>query len=112
MKPQEPIPHNYSMRKLNLIFALTSLGLLATTALMVGYDYVRGWKWFQLEFNALQQQRIEEQLRVANDAEQKRQLAALDKELRAGQEEVARQRNQYVAAQKDLDIWEGRHYAA
>ena len=29
MKPQEPIPHNYSMRKLNLIFALTSLGVLA-----------------------------------------------------------------------------------
>jgi hypothetical protein len=28
MKPQEPIPHNYSMEKLNLIFALSSLALL------------------------------------------------------------------------------------
>ncbi len=35
MKPQEPIPHNYSMRKLNLIFALTSLGLLLVTGGMV-----------------------------------------------------------------------------
>ena len=32
MKPQEPIPHNYSIRGLNLIFALSSLGLLAVTA--------------------------------------------------------------------------------
>ena len=43
MKPQEPIPHNYPMRKLNLIFALSSLVLLGVTGLMVFYDYVRGW---------------------------------------------------------------------
>ncbi|MGZ5442093.1 MAG: c-type cytochrome [Thermoanaerobaculia bacterium] len=112
MKPQEPIPHNYPMRKLNLIFALTSLGLLATTGAMVFYDYVRGWKWFQLEFNRIQEKRIEQQLRTANDAELRRELAALDREMRDGQREVARQRNEYVAAQKLLEEWEGRHYAA
>jgi len=112
MKPQEPIPHNYSMRKLNLIFALTSLGLLATTGAMVFYDYVRGWKWFQLEFNRIQEERIQQQIEVANDAETREALAALDKEMREGQVEVARQRNAYVEAQKALDDWEGRHYAA
>lgn len=112
MKPQEPIPHNYPMRKLNLIFALTSLGLLATTGVMVFYDYVRGWKWFQLEFNRIQQERIEGQLATANDAELRRQLASLDRETRAGQLEVARQRGAYLEAQKTLDEWEGRHYAA
>jgi mono/diheme cytochrome c family protein len=100
------------MRKLNLIFALTSLGLLATTGAMVFYDYVRGWKWFQLEFNRIQEARINEQLSVVNDAERKRQLAALEREMREGQVEVARNRNEYVAAQKDLESWEGRHYAA
>ncbi len=112
MKPQEPIPHNYSMGKLNLIFALTSIGLLAVTGLMVGYDYVRGWKWFQLEFNRIQQERIDQQLTVLNDAETQKRLAALDKEMREGQVEVARNRDQYVRAQKDLEMWEGRHYAA
>lgn len=112
MKPQEPIPHNYSMRRLNLIFALTSLGLLAVTGGMVFYDYVRGWKWFQIEFNRLQQQRIEQQLHAKNDAELKKQLAALEKERRQGQVEVARHRAAYVEAQKTLDEWEGRHYAA
>ena len=47
MKPQEPIPHNYSMSKLNLIFATSALGLLLVTGGIVAYDYVRGWKWFQ-----------------------------------------------------------------
>jgi cytochrome c2 len=112
MKPQEPIPHNYSMRKLNLIFALTSIVLLVSTLAMVFYDYVRGWKWFQLEFNRIQQQRIDQELRAANDTETKKQLAALDREMREGQVEVARQREQYVVAQKELERWEGVHYAA
>lgn len=112
MKPQEPIPHNYSMRRLNLIFALTSLGLLAVTGAMVFYDYVRGWKWFQLEFNRMQQERIDAALREKNDAELKKQLDALEKERREGQVEVARQRADYVEAQKVLDEWEGKHYAA
>ena len=112
MKPQEPIPHNYPMRKLNLIFALTSLGLLATTGAMVFYDYVRGWKWFQLEFNRMQEERIHAELREVNDADTRRQLAALEKEMRAGQVEIARQRDDYVEAQRRLEEWEGRHYAA
>src|SRR5687767_12884417 len=103
MKPQEPIPHNYSMRKLNLIFALTSIGLLAVTGAMVFYDYVRGWKWFQLEFNRFQQERIETELRAQNTDEVRRELAALDKEMREGQVEIARDRNAFLQAQKELD---------
>jgi len=112
MKPQEPIPHNYPMGKLNLIFALTSLGLLLATGAMVFYDYVRGWKWFQLEFNRVQQERIESELSVRNDAATRKKIASLDAEIREGQVEIARQREAYLEAQKDLDSWEGRHYAA
>src|SRR5687768_7280899 len=112
MKPQEPIPHNYSMGKLNLIFALTSLALLLATGAMVFYDYVRGWKWFQLEFNRLQQQRIDQELNARHDTATLKELAQLEKEMREGQVEVARQRNDYVSAQKELEAWEGKHYAA
>jgi cytochrome c2 len=112
MKPQEPIPHNYPMGKLNLIFALTSLALLLATGAMVFYDYVRGWKWFQLEFNRLQQERIDQELHARNDAETQKQLADLDREDRQGQIEIARHRNDYLQAQKSLDDWEGKHYAA
>lgn len=112
MKPQEPIPHNYSMRSLNLIFALTSLALLAVTGVMVMYDYVRGWKWFQLEFNRIQAGRIEQELKAKNDDETRKRLADIDREMKAGQVEIAGNRNAYLEAQKALDDWEGKHYAA
>ena len=92
MKPQEPIPHNYPMRRLNAIFAWSALGLLLATGAMVFYDYVRGWKYFQLEFNELQQQRIDQELQAAQDEETQKKLADLDREMREGQVEVARQR--------------------
>jgi mono/diheme cytochrome c family protein len=112
MKPQEPIPHNYAISRLNAIFALSSLVLLAVTGATVMYDYVRGWKWFHIEFNRMQRERIEAQLKVANDAEMRREIAALDKQIKERQVEIARQRSQLVVAQKDLDTAEGKHYAA
>src|SRR5438128_9161134 len=112
MKPQEPIPHNYSIRGLNQIFLWSSLGLLAVTALMVGYDYIRGWKWFQIEFMRMQQERIEQDMRAADTATNKAQLADLDKQLRQSEIDIAQHRTQYLTAQKDLDTWEGIHYAA
>lgn len=112
MKPQEPIPHNYSIRRLNLIFALSSLVLLGATALIVGYDYVRGWKWFQREFLRMQQERIESDIRTAEQETNKAQLAALDAEMKKADVDIARHRREYLSAQKDLDSWEGNHYAA
>src|SRR5437667_6667180 len=112
MKPQEPIPHNYSIRSLNWIFAVSSLGLLAVTGLMVGYDYIRGWKWFQREFMKMQEERIQSDLRAAQTTESRKQLADLDARMSANEQDIARHRQQYLFAQKDLDSWEGKHYAA
>ncbi len=112
MKPQEPIPHNYSMASLNWIFLWSSVVLLAVTVLMVGYDYVRGWKWFQLEFLRMQRERIESDLKSAENETNKKQLADLDAQMRKNEIELARQRQQFVLAQKDVDSWEGEHYKA
>jgi cytochrome c2 len=112
MKPQEPIPHNYPMRKLNLIFALTSLGLLLTTGAMVFYDYVRGWKWFQLEFNRIQEERINQELKEKDAGDTRKKLADLDRQIRAGEVELAGHRDHYVEAQRRLEEWEGKHYGA
>ncbi len=79
MKPTEPIPHNYSMRSLNWIFLWSSVVLLAVTALMVGYDYLRGWKWFQLEFMRMQRDRITQDMQRAEQDENGTQLTSLDR---------------------------------
>jgi len=112
VKPQEPIPHNYSIARLNLIFALSSLLLLGTTGAIVMYDYVRGWKWFQWEFLRLQHERLQQDLRAAKQSQNKEQLAGLDKQVRDQEIVIAQHRAQYVVAQKELDSWEGKHYAA
>src|SRR4051794_13511731 len=111
MKPQEPIPHNYSMRRLNLIFALSSLVLLAVTGGIVMYDYVRGWKWFQYEFMRIQNERLRQELQVAEEAQSKTQVAELDRQVREQETQIARHRQEHVLAQKELDSWEGRHDA-
>lgn len=112
MKPQEPIPHNYSMRSLNWIFLWSSVVLLLVTVLIVGYDYLRGWKWFQLEFLRMQRERIDSDLAVAEADENKQQLGDMDRQIRQSTVDLARHRDQYVAAQKALDAWEGEHYRA
>src|SRR5436190_5158571 len=112
MKPQEPIPHNYSMSKLNGLFAASALGLLLVTGVIVMYDYIRGWKWFQWEFMRLQQDRLEQNLRTAKQQENKQQLSDLDKQAHDQELVIAQHRAQYVVAQKELDAWEGKHYAA
>jgi mono/diheme cytochrome c family protein len=112
VKPQEPIPHNYPMRKLNWIFLWSSVLLLGVTGLMVGYDYLRGWKWFQLQFLQMQRDRIDQELRLASTQVNRDQLSDLDKQVRANEVELARHRDQYILAQKDLDAWEGEHYRA
>jgi cytochrome c2 len=112
MKPQEPIPHNYSIRRLNLIFALSSVVLLAVTGLIVGYDYIRGWKWFQLEFMRMQRERIVQEMQVAKSEENTKQLADLNVQDQKSSVELAHHRDQYLSAQKVLDAEEGDHYRA
>src|SRR5437762_3331806 len=100
------------MAKLNLIFALSSLLLLGVTGAMVMYDYVRGWKWFQLEFMRIQSERLEQDLRAAKETQNKEQLSDLDKQVKQQEVVIAQHRAQYLVAQKELDGWEGKHYAA
>ena len=112
MKPQEPIPHNYSIAKLNKIFAMSSIALLIVTGAMVMYDYARGWKRFQLTFLRLQEQKIRADLRAARDAQDRAEIARLDREIKEQERAIAARREEFLQAEGDLESWEGRHYAA
>ena len=70
---------------------------------MVGYDYIRGWKWFQLEFMRMQQERIVQEMQVAEvGGRTRKQLADLDaQERKNSSSSIAAHRDQYLAAQKD-----------
>jgi len=112
MKPQEPIPHNYRMETLNKIFAFSALALLLVTAVTVLYDYSRGWKKFQLEFQRIQAERVRGELTAAEKAQSRAELARLDKEVKVAEQEIAANRREYRDAQRLVDDWEGKFYAA
>ncbi len=112
MKPQEPIPHNYRMSTLNKIFAISSIVLLGLTGALVMYDYVRGWKRFQWDFLRLQEERIQQELDAAKKSQSRAEMKKLDLQVRDQEREIARRKEQFREAQKKLDEWEGRHYAA
>ena len=82
------------------------------TGLIVGYDYIRGWKWFQLEFMRMQRERIVQEMQVAKSEENTKQLSDLDEQVRKNSLELAAHRDQYLTAQKALDAMEGDHYRA
>ena len=67
-------------QKLNLVFALTSIGLLIAFSLMVWADYNREWKAYQTRFNDLEvkltRQQIEQALGKV-DAARRQELADL-----------------------------------
>jgi cytochrome c2 len=112
MKPQEPIPHNYRMETLNKVFAFSALALLFITGVVVIYDYARGWKRFQLEFQRIQADRVREELATASKATNRAEIERLDREVALAEEEIARRRRDYRGAQERFQDWEGRLYAA
>src|SRR5467141_889099 len=65
---------------LNVVFALTSIGLLLATTYMIWDDYNREWKQYQKRFNGLEVKLTQDQVQA--------QLAQGDKEIAARRGEV------------------------
>ena len=99
-------------QKLNVVFALSSLGLLLILSLMIWADYDREWKRHQLEFNKLEIQltakQIEEILGKVGAARKK----ALDDQLARGEQEIAARRDEVRKAQAEIDELHNEWYAA
>jgi cytochrome c2 len=65
--------------RLNVVFALTSIGLLLALSIMVWVDYDRPWKKYQTEFATLETKRTEDQIQQSTnkvDAARKQQVEA------------------------------------
>jgi cytochrome c2 len=86
---------------LNLVFVLTSIGLLIAVSLMVWADYDRPWKKYQTEFAKLETKRTEEQIQQTDnkvDAARKQQLEAA---LQKGEQEAAAHAQEIGKAEAD-----------
>ena len=64
-------------QKLNVLFALASIALLATVAVMVWADYDREWRQYQVEFNRLRVELTQAQIEEALSPEDAERLAEI-----------------------------------
>ena len=100
--PKTPDRH-YDFRTLNVWFAISSLGLLATTLLMVLGDYNRPWKRHQAEFRDLERQSIVAEMEAERQALNQESVAAVNQEIASAQEALAGRRDQLDELESSLE---------
>jgi cytochrome c2 len=99
-------------RTLNLVFALTSIGLLIAFSLMVWYDYDREWKQYQLAFNKLEVKRTEAQIQEALGKVDGARRQELQAKLAQGAEEARARAQEIRKLEDELTDLGGKWYAA
>ena len=97
-------------QKLNVVFALTSIGLLVVFSLMVWADYDREWKKYQKKFTGLEVQLTEKQIQDALGKVDAGRRAQLDQLLARGKEEMASRRSEIKKAEGAVEKIEGEWY--
>jgi cytochrome c2 len=99
-------------QKLNVLFALSSIGLLVTVGLMIWADYGREWRQYQVEFNRLKVELTQSQMEEALSPEDAERLKEIEAELARGREEVAAQLDEIRQIEAELNRLQGSWYAA
>src|SRR5262245_50053385 len=98
--------------QLNLVFALSSIGLLLALSWMVWADYDREWKRYQTEFGKLEVQVTEAQIEQALGKVGKEKLAALQAGIEKGRQDAAGRASEIAAVQEEQRQLGGKWYAA
>jgi cytochrome c2 len=98
--PEKRPDRHYNFGRMNMVFALSSLGLLAVTLWMAFADYAQPWKRIQSEFRSREQQKLKEDADKERARLNQNELAQLNQEVKQAQAELDRHR-------KDLDKLEG-----
>src|SRR4030095_15582092 len=89
-------------RALNVVFALTSIGLLVVLSLMVWADYDRPWKKYQHDFADMEKKRTEAQIQQALGKVEATRRTGLEALLAKGQQEAAANAAQIEKAQQEV----------
>ena len=98
-------------QKMNVVFALTSIGLLIAISLMVWADYNREWKAYQTRFNDLEVKLTRQQIEQALGKVDAARRQELDGLIARGREEEAARRAEIAKAQAEVDRLKGRWYS-
>jgi chromosome segregation ATPase len=97
-------------QKLNLVFALSSIGMLLVFSLMIWADYDREWKAYQNKYNALEVKYTEQQIQEALGKVDAARRQAMQAELLQGDKEIAAHRADLRKAEGEVERAHGTWY--
>jgi cbb3-type cytochrome oxidase cytochrome c subunit/predicted nucleic acid-binding Zn-ribbon protein len=113
MTPPEKRPdRHYNFGRMNMVFALSSLGLLAVTLWMVVADYAQPWKRFQSEFRSLERQKLAREAKAESDKLSANELAQLNKEVASAEAALDQHHDEIAKLEKEVDQRKGDRYVA
>ncbi|KAA3604862.1 MAG: hypothetical protein DWQ01_19835 [Planctomycetota bacterium] len=102
---------HYNLSRMNLVFMLCSVGLMAIAVWMVVDDWDRVWKQHQRRFQELELNRAQEELAAMETPEFVAQKEQLEQEIQRLERELS-DSEAYAEAQAELSDAEARHYKA
>jgi len=106
--PAEPIDHHYDIGKLTRVFALSGLIVLVTSVAMIwtdyasGWSYAKSWKGYQLRFLQWDRYKTQKDVAAAREKVSREEYAAAQADLRQAEAEEAENRRAIAALQKKI----------
>ena len=92
--PEKRPDRHYDFGRMNMVFALSSLLLLAVTLWMAFADYALPWKRFQSEFRSLERQKLMTEAEAERNRLNQNDVAQLKKEIEAEEAKLASRRDE------------------
>jgi len=110
--PEKRPDRHYNFGRMNMVFALSSLGLLAVTLWMVVADYAQPWKRTQAEFRSLEQQKLLKDAQAERQKLSDNELAQLKKQVADADAALAGHRSEIARLEKEVDKRKADRYVA
>jgi cytochrome c2 len=95
---------------LNILFALTSIGLLLAFSWMVWADYAREWKKYQVQFAKMEKDKTRQAIADAGNKVDKARIEQIDARLAQGRQEEAQRQADISKVQSEIKDLEGEEY--
>ncbi len=110
--PKKTPDRHYNFRGLNMVFAWSSLLLLAVTVWMVVADYAKPWKRLQAEFRDLERKQLVSELEAEREQLNETEIVAVEAEIAEEEGALAGQRGDLEELEDQLDRLGKKVYAA
>ncbi|RPH57938.1 hypothetical protein EHM82_00150, partial [bacterium] len=110
--PDKRPDRHYDFGRMNMWFAVSSLGLLAVTLWMAFADYAQPWKRFQSEFRSLERQKLLSEAEAERQKISDTDLAQLRQEIEAEKAKVESNREEIEKLEGEIRKHQTEIYAA